>query len=169
MEGVNGARCTVERWVRREGLVGVRRGRHGKTTIRDEHAERPSDLVQRHFSAPGLNRLWVADLTYVKSHAGFVYVAFIIDVFSRLLVGWQVSTSLRSDLALDALEMAIHSRGVNERGDLIHHNGRGVQYVSFRYARRLIEAGIEASVNSKGDSPMATPLPGVSMASTRPS
>ena len=152
MEGVNGARCTIERWMRREGLVGVRRGRHGKTAIRDEHAERPSDLVQRDFSAPGPNRLWVADLTYVKTRADFVYVAFINDVFSRFIVGWQVSTSLRSDLALDALEMAIHSRGVNERGDLIHHNGRGVQHVSFRYARRLIEAGIEASVNSKGDS-----------------
>lgn len=146
------ARCTVERLMRREGLVGVRRGRHWKTTIADENAERPSDLVQRDFSAPAPNRLWVADLTYVKTHAGFVYVAFIIDVFSRFIVGWQVSTSLRSDLALDALEMAIHSRGVSEQGDLIHHNDRGVQYVSFRYARRLIEAGIEASVGSKGDS-----------------
>ncbi len=150
--GVGVARCTVERLRRREGLVGVRRGRHWKTTIADENAERPSDLVQRDFSAPGPNRLWVADLTYVKTHAGFVYVAFIIDVFSRFIVGWQVSTSLRSDLALDALEMGIHSRGVSEQGDLIHHNDRGVQYVSFRYARRLIEAGIEASVGSKGDS-----------------
>ncbi len=94
----------------------------------------------------------MADLTYVKTHAGLVYVAFINDVFSRFIVGWQVSTSLRSDLALDALEMAIHSRSVSERGELIHHNDRGVQYVSFRCARRLLEAGIEASVNSKGDS-----------------
>lgn len=152
LDGVDVARCTVERLMRREGLVGVRRGRHWKTTIPDEHAERPIDLVERDFSAPGPNRLWVADLTYVKTHAGFVYVAFILDVFSRFIVGWQVSTSLRSDLALDALEMAIHSRGVSERGELIHHNDRGVQYVSFRYARRLIEAGIEASVGSKGDS-----------------
>jgi putative transposase len=138
--------------MRREGLCGVRRGRHWKTTIADESAQRPSDLVQRDFTAPAPNRLWVADLTYVKTHAGFVYTAFIIDVFSRFIVGWQVSTSLRSDLALDALEMAIHSRGVSERGDLIHHNDRGVQYVSFRYAHRLVEAGIDASVGSTGDS-----------------
>jgi transposase InsO family protein len=137
--------------MRREGLVGVRRGRHWKTTIADVNAERPIDLVQRDFTAPAPNRLWVADLTYVKTHAGFVYVAFIIDVFSRFIVGWQVSTSLRSDLALDALEMAIHSRNVDERGPLINHHDRGVQYVSFRYARRLIEAGIAASVGSKGD------------------
>ena len=152
LDGVDVARCTVERLMRREGLVGVRRGRHWKTTIPDESAQRPTDLVQRDFSAPAPNRLWVADLTYVKTHAGFVYVAFIIDVFSRFIVGWQVSTSLRSDIALDALEMAIHSRNVNERGDLIHHNDRGVQYVSFRYSHRLLEAGIEASVGSKGDS-----------------
>ena len=99
LEGVAVARCTVERLMRREGLVGVRRGRHWKTTIADENTERPSDLVQRDFSAPAPNRLWVADLTYVKTHAGFVYVAFIIDVFSRFIVGWQVSTSLRSDIA----------------------------------------------------------------------
>ena len=91
MEGINVARCTVERLMRREGLCGVRRGRHWKTTISDEHAERPSDLVKRDFSAPAPNRLWVADLTYVKTHAGFVYAAFIIDVFSRFIVGWQVS------------------------------------------------------------------------------
>jgi transposase InsO family protein len=138
--------------MRREGLCGVRRGRHWKTTIPDEHAERPLDLVKRDFSAPSPNRLWVADLTYVKTHAGFVYAAFIIDVFSRFIVGWQVSTSLRSDLALDALEMAIHSRGVSGDDQLINHHDRGVQYVSFRYSRRLIEAGIEASVGSKGDS-----------------
>lgn len=152
LEGINVARCTVERLMRREGLCGVRRGRHWKTTIPDEHAERPLDLVKRDFSAPAPNRLWVADLTYVKTHAGFVYAAFIIDVFSRFIVGWQVSTSLRSDLALDALEMAIHSRGVSGDDQLINHHDRGVQYVSFRYSRRLIEAGIEASVGSKGDS-----------------
>ena len=152
LEGVRVARCTVERLMRREGLCGVRRGRHWKTTIPDEHTERPVDLVKRDFSAPAPNRLWVADLTYVKTHAGFCYVAFVIDVFSRFVVGWQVSTSLRSDLALDALEMAIHSRHVDESGQLINHHDRGVQYVSFRYARRLIEAGIEASVGSTGDS-----------------
>ncbi len=152
LEGVAVARCTVERLMRREGLVGVRRGRHWKTTIPDESAERPLDLVQRDFSAPAPNRLWVADLTYVKTHAGFTYVAFVIDVFSRFIVGWQVSTSLRSDIALDALEMAIHSRNVSGDDQLINHHDRGVQYVSFRYTRRLIEAGIEASVGSKGDS-----------------
>lgn len=152
LEGVAVARCTVERLMRREGLCGVRRGRHWKTTIPDESAERPLDLVRRDFSAPAPNRLWVADLTYVKTHAGFVYVAFVLDVFSRYVVGWQVSTSLKSDLALDALEMAIHSRGVGERGQLINHHDRGVQYVSFRYSRRLVEAGIEASVGSKGGS-----------------
>lgn len=152
LDGVTVARCTVERLMRREELQGVRRGRHWKTTIPDENAERPSDLVQRDFSAPAPNRLWVADLTYVKTHAGFVYAAFIIDVFSRFIVGWQVSSSLRSDIALDALEMAIHSRRVDEHSALINHHDRGVQYVSFRYSHRLLEAGIEASIGSKGDS-----------------
>jgi len=134
------------------GSRGRSPGRHWKTTIPDEHAPRPADLVQRDFSAPAPNRRWVADLTYVKTYVGFVDVAFIIDVFSRFIVGWQVSTRLRSDLALDALEMAIHSWRVDERGQLINHHDRRVQYVSLRYAHRLIEAGIAASVGSKGDS-----------------
>ncbi len=140
LDGVTVARCTVERLMRREGLQGVRRGRHWKTTIPDDSAERPSDLVQRDFSAPAPNRLWVADLTYVKTHAGFVYAAFIIDVFSRFIVGWQVSSSLRSDIALDALEMAIHSRRVDEHSALINHHDRGVQYVSFRYSHRNLSS-----------------------------
>lgn len=149
-EGIAVARCTVERLMRAEGLAGVRRGRRFKTTIADELANRQSDLVERDFTAPGPNRLWVADLTYVKTHSGFVYVAFVVDVFSRFVVGWQVSTSLKSDLALDALEMAPHTRQQDE--GLVHHSDRGVQFVSIRYTERLAEAGVEPSVGSKGDS-----------------
>ena len=151
-EGVRVARCTVERLMRAQQLKGVRRGRRFKTTVNDELLHRPSDLVDRDFTAPGPNRLWVADLTYVKTHSGFIYVAFVVDVFSRYVVGWQVSTSLRSDLALDALEMAIHSRQVEPGGGLVHHSDRGVQFLSIRYTERLAEAGIEGSVGSKGDS-----------------
>ena len=152
LDGVAVARCTVERLMRREGLRGVRRGRHWKTTFSDETMERPADLVERNFTAPAPNRLWVADLTYVKTHVGFCYVAFVVDVFSRYVVGWQVSTSLRSDLAIDALEMAIHSRRGEGLAGLIHHSDRGVQFLSIRYSQRLIDAGIEGSVGSKGDS-----------------
>ena len=127
-EGTPVARCTVERLMGDLGLRGVRRGRQWRrTTIGDETQDRPSDLVERHFVADGPNRLWVADLTYVKTHVGFVYVAFVLDVFSRFIVGWQVSTSLRSDLALDALEMAIHSRRAAGLDGLVHHSDRGVQ------------------------------------------
>jgi putative transposase len=134
------------------GLSGVKKGRaYKKTTIGDEALHRPSDLVSRHFVADAPNRLWVADLTYVKSHSGWVYAAFIIDVFSRFIVGWQVSNSLRSDLAIDALEMAIFARGDDLAG-LVHHSDRGVQYLSIRYSERLGEAGAVASVGSRGDS-----------------
>jgi putative transposase len=151
-EGTRVARCTVERLMRQLGIQGIRRGRRWKTTIPDELQARPSDLVDRNFSAPAPNRLWVADLTYVKTHSGFVYVAFVVDTFSRFVVGWQVSTSLRSDLALDALEMAIHSRQVAPDTGLVHHSDRGVQFLSIRYTERLAEAGINASVGSRGDS-----------------
>jgi transposase InsO family protein len=125
-EGCEVARCTVERLMARMGLWGVVRGRAWKrTTIVDEAAARPADLVQRDFSADRPNRLWVADLTYVATWAGFVYVAFVVDVFSRRIVGWRVSSSLRSDLALDALEQARHARPELEQ--LIHHSDRGVQ------------------------------------------
>lgn len=135
------------------GLSGVTRGRGWKrTTVPDTDAERPVDLVDRDFTAPAPNRLWVADLTYVKTHVGFVYVAFVIDVFSRFVVGWQVSSRLRSDLALDALEMAIHARRDRGLAGLVQHHDRGVQYLSIRYTERLAEAGIAASVGSKGDS-----------------
>jgi putative transposase len=150
-EGFEVARCTVERLMRRMGLHGVVRGRRYKvTTIVDETAQRPADLVQRNFTADRPNQLWVADITYVATWTGFVYVAFVTDVYSRKIVGWRVSNSLRSDLALDALEQALHARPKN--GDLIHHSDRGVQYVSIHYTERLAAAGIEPSVGSVGDS-----------------
>jgi putative transposase len=149
-EGVRVARCTVERLMRRLGLRGAVRGRAFKvTTVADDSARRPADLVERDFRAARPNQLWVADLTYVATWAGFVYVAFIIDAFSRAIVGWRVSNSLRSDLALDALEQALHARPHSER--LVHHSDRGVQYLSIRYTERLAAAGIERSVGSVGD------------------
>jgi putative transposase len=150
-EGIAVARCTVERLMGELGLEGVRRGKARRTTTPDAAAARPTDLVERDFSAARPNQLWVADLTYVASWSGFVYVAFIIDAFSRFLVGWQGARSLRTDLALDALEMAIWAR----RGDLeglIHHSDRGSQYLAIRYTERLAEAGAVTSVGSRGDS-----------------
>jgi len=150
-EDVDVARCTVERLMRVNGLRGAVRGRAFKvTTVADDAAARPPDLVQREFRADRPNQLWVADLTYVATWAGFVYVAFVIDVFARSIVGWRVSSSLRSDLALDALEQALHARAPAK--DLVHHSDRGVQYLSIRYTERLAEAGIERSVGSVGDS-----------------
>jgi putative transposase len=149
-EGIDVARCTVERLMRKMGLKGVVRGRRPRTTIPQEDATRPADLVQRDFTATRPNQLWVADLTYVSTQVGFVYTAFIIDVFSRRIVGWRVSGSLRSDLALDALDQALYARGDTEH--LVHHSDQGVQYLSIRYTERLAEAGIESSVGSVGDS-----------------
>ena len=150
-EGKQVARCTIERLMRRMGLSGVKRGGAFRvTTVADRFAPRPPDLVDRDFHATRPNQLWVADLTYVATWAGFVYVAFIIDAFSRRIVGWRVSSSLRSDLALDALEQALHARPHDER--LIHHSDRGVQYLSIRYTERLADAGLERSVGSVGDS-----------------
>jgi putative transposase len=150
-EKVPVARCTVERLMRRMGLRGVVRGRAFRvTTVPDTAAFRPPDLVERRFEATRPNQLWVADLTYVATWTGFVYVAFVIDVFSRRIVGWRVSSSLRSDLALDALEQALHARPVTD--ELVHHSDRGVQYLSIRYTERLAEAGVERSVGSVGDS-----------------
>ena len=150
-EGVPAARCTVERLMRATGLTGAVRGKPKRTTVADETVVRPADLVQRHFEAPSANRLWVADLTYVRTWSGFVYVAFITDVYSRAIVGWQISRSLRSDLALDALEQALWSREGPFDG-LVHHSDRGVQYLSIRYTERLAEAGVVTSVGSRGDS-----------------
>ena len=152
-EGHAVARCTVARLMRRLGLAGAVRGRaFTRTTIPETDAPRPPDLVTRQFTATRPNQLWVADLTYVATWRGFVYVAFVIDVFSRRIVGWRVSSSLRSDLALDALEQALYDRPLRESGRLVHHSDRGVQYLSIRYTARLAEAGIELSVGSTGDS-----------------
>jgi len=154
-EGIPVARCTVERLMRTEGLRGIRRGNRRRTTIADgAETERPEDLVKRRFVAEAPNQLWVADLTYVRTHSGWVYAAFVIDVFSRMVVGWQVSTSLRTDLALDALDMGLWARqraGQDVTG-LTHHSDRGVQYRAIRYTERLAEAEAVASVGSKGDS-----------------
>jgi len=153
-EGTRVARCTVERLMRELGLRGVVRGKKSvRTTFSDEAAARPADLVKRQFRATAPNALWVSDLTYVKTHSGWVYVAFIIDVFSRYVVGWQASRSLHADLALDALEMAYWGRGgARHLAGLIHHSDRGVQYLSIRYTERLAEAGVVASVGARGDS-----------------
>jgi transposase InsO family protein len=151
-KGIRVARCTVERLMRCMGLRGVVRGRTFKTTVGDDSQSRPADLVDRQFEATRPNQLWVSDLTYVRTRAGFVYVAFVIDVFSRRIVGWSVSSSLRTNLALEALEQAIFDRRQADRQRLVHHSDRGVQYLSFRYTERLAEAGIEPSVGSKGDS-----------------
>ena len=150
-EGIKVGRCTVERLMRKMGIRGAGRGRAFKiTTLADEAFERPADLVKRSFEADRPNKLWVADLTYVATWAGFVYVAFIIDVFSRFIVGWRVSRSLKSDITLDALEQALAARAPD--AGLIHHSDRGVQYLSIRYSDRLAEAGIVPSVGSVGDS-----------------
>jgi len=151
-EEIKVARCTVGRLMRQMGLRGVIRGRKHKTTIGDDSVDRPRDLVDRDFKATRPNELWVADLTYVATWRGFVYVAFVIDTYARRIVGWRASSSLRSDLALDALEQAIYDRRCGEEDRLIHHSDRGVQYLSIRYTERLAEAGIEPSVGSKGDS-----------------
>jgi putative transposase len=145
------ARCTVERLMGELHLEGVRRGKARRTTTPDQGAPRPADLVERNFSAQRPNQLWVADLTYVATWSGFVYVALVIDAFSRYLVGWQASRSLRTDLALDALEMAIWRRQAQLDG-LVHHSDRGSQYLSIRYTERLAEAGAVTSVGSRGDS-----------------
>ena len=153
-EGTRVARCTVARLMRNLGLRGVVRGKAKFTTTPGNVVDRPRDLVDRRFSAGAPNRLWVADLTYVRTWTGFVYVAFITDVYSRMIVGWQASRSLRSDLALDALEQAIWARsGRGHRLDeLVHHSDRGVQYLAIRYTERLAETGAVNSVGSKGDS-----------------
>jgi putative transposase len=150
-EGIAVARCTVERLMRELGLEGVRRGKARRTTTPDMTASRPADLVERDFSATRPNQLWVADLTYVATWSGFVYVALVIDAFSRFIVGWQAARSLRTDLALDALEMAIWARRGELEG-LVHHSDRGSQYLSIRYTERLAEAGVVTSVGSRGDS-----------------
>lgn len=152
-EGVQVARCTVERLMRTLGLRGVVRGKTTvRTTIPDDLSAPPVDLVARQFRAPAPNRLWVADLTYVKTHSGWVYVAFVVDVYSRFVVGWQASRSLRTDLALDALEMALWARRAVSLTGLVHHSDRGSQYLAIRSTERLAEAGAVPSVGARGDS-----------------
>jgi len=151
-EGTTVARCTVERLMRRQGLRGVMRGKVVRTTTSDSRAQCPLDRVNRQFRAERPNQLWVSDFTYVSTWQGWLYVAFVIDVFARRIVGWRVSTSMRADFVLDALEQALYDRQPERDQSLIHHSDRGSQYVSIRYSERLAEAGIEPSVGSKGDS-----------------
>ena len=150
-EGIRVARCTVERLMNRLGIEGVRRGKVIKTTMPDKTVPCPLDRVKRQFRADRPNQLWVSDFTYVSTWQGWLYVAFVIDVFARRIVGWRVSSSMRTDFVLDALEQALYARQP-ELGGLIHHSDRGSQYVSIRYTERLAEAGIEPSVGSRGDS-----------------
>ena len=149
-EGWQVARCTVERLMRRLGLAGVIRGKPVKTTVSDKAQPCPLDRVNRQFHAERPNALWVSDFTYVSTWQGMVYVAFVIDVYARRIVGWKASTSMTTDFVLDGLEQALHAR--QREGELIHHSDRGSQYVSLRYSERLAEAGIEPSVGSVGDS-----------------
>jgi len=149
-EGVRVARCTVARLFKAMGLRGVLRGRRRRwAVVAETQAERPQDLVQRNFTATRPNQLWVSDFTYVATWRGFVYVAFVTDAFSRRIVGWRATTTLRTDLALDALEQALYDRDLD--GPLVHHSDRGSQYLAIRYTDRLLAAGIESSVGSRGD------------------
>ncbi len=145
------ARCTVERLMQRLGIQGVRRGKTQRTARPDPKQPCPLDRVNRQFVAVRPNQLWVADFTYVSTWQGFVYVAFVIDVFARRIVGWRVSRSMQTDFVLDALEQALYARRPDPNA-LVHHSDRGSQYLSIRYSERLTEAGIESSVGSKGDS-----------------
>jgi putative transposase len=152
-EGLHEARCRVRRLMRDMGLAGVVRGRAWITTTQSgPAAARPRDLVDRQFTATRPNQLWVSDFTYVATWHGFVYVAFVIDVFARRIVGWRVSSSLHTDFVLDALEQAIYDRCGTGPTGLIHHRDRGTQYLSMRYTDRLADAGIAPSVGSRGDS-----------------
>ena len=146
------ARCTVARLMKRRGLRGVVRGKTVRTTFSDKNAPCPLDHVRRNFKADRPNKLWVSDFTYVSTWQGWLYVAFVIDVYARRIVGWRVSSSMRADFVLDALEQALYARQPERDGTLTHHSDRGSQYVGIRYSERLAEAGIEPSVGSKGDS-----------------
>jgi putative transposase len=151
-EGHEVARCTVARLMQNMGIRGVIRGKSVKTTISDKATPCPLDHVNRQFQASRPNALWVSDFTYVASWTGFVYVAFVIDVFARRIVGWRASRTAHTGFVLDALEQALHDRRPMQRDGLVHHSDRGSQYVSIKYTERLAEAGIEPSVGSVGDS-----------------
>lgn len=153
-QGHDVARCTVERLMATQGWSGALRGKKHRTTIASEHDQRPADLVDRDFTATRPNQLWVADFTYVATWSGTVYVAFVFDVFSRRVVGWRAATSMRTELVLDTLEMALWSRARDGAGDLaglVHHTDAGSQYTSFAFTERLVAAGVDASVGSVGD------------------
>ena len=154
VERITVARCTVERLMRQLGLEETRRGATVRTTTPDPDADRPADLVNRDFTVPAPNRLWLADLTYVRTRSGPVYVSFVIDAYSRRVLGWQASRSMRTELALDAPEMAISGRRRDGHGtaEVTHHSDRGSQYLSMRYSQRLADNDIVASVGTKGDS-----------------
>jgi putative transposase len=151
-EGTPVARCTVERLMKDLGLEGRRRGRKHRTTTPVQSEFRPADLVDRHFVASAPNQLWIADITYVATWSGFAYMAYVADVFSRRILGWRVSNTLRAELALDALEQAIWTRQEEDLDGLVHHSDRGSQYLSIRYTERLAEEGAITSVGSRGDS-----------------
>jgi transposase InsO family protein len=151
-EGIRVARCTVERLMGKLGLAGTRRGKRLRTTTPDTSAPCPLDRVNRQFKASRPNELWVSDFTYVSTWQGWLFVAFVIDVYARRIVGWRVSSSMRTDFVLDALEQALYERQPQLSDQLVHHSDRGSQYVSIRYTERLAEAGIEPSVGSRGDS-----------------
>lgn len=149
-EGIVVARCTVERLMRRLGIEGIRRGKRVRTTVPDNAAAHPMDLVKRQFEVDRPNRLWVADFTYVSTWQGWFYVAFVIDAYSKRIVGWRASSSMTTDFVLDALEQAVYDRRPSESDQLVHHSDRGSQYVSIRYTERLGEAGINPSVGNTG-------------------
>jgi putative transposase len=151
-EGTAAARCTVERLMKRLGLRGVMRGKFVRTTISDRKTPCPLDKVNRQFKAERPNQLWVSDFTYVSTWQGWQYVAFVIDVYARRIVGWRVSSSMTTDFVLDALEQALYARQPERDRSLVVHSDRGSQYVSIRYSERLAEAGVEPSVGSRGDS-----------------
>jgi putative transposase len=151
-EAIPVARCTVERLMGLLGLQGARRGKTVRTTVPDPSVACPLDRVNRQFVADRPDKLWVSDFTYVSTWQGWLYVAFVVDVFARRIVGWRVSRTMNTDFVLDALEQALYARQPDQSEDLIHHSDRGSQYVSIRYTERLAEAGIDPSVGSKGDS-----------------
>jgi transposase InsO family protein len=167
-EGVRVARCTIARLFKAMGLRGVLRGRRRRWAVvaAEALAERPQDLVQRNFTATRPHQLWVSDFTYVATWRGFVYVAFVIDAFSRRLVGWRATATLRTDLALDALDQALYDRELD--GPLVHHSDRGAQNLAIRYTDRLLEAGIDSSVGSRAATPTTTHWPRASTRATRP-
>jgi len=148
------ARCTVERLYAEQGWAGAVRAKKVRTTIANDHADRPADLVDRDFTATAPNQLWVADFTYVATWSGTVYVAFVVDVFSRMIVGWRAATTMTTELVLDTLEHALwtrRQRGVTDLSGLVHHTDAGSQYTSFAFTHRLVEAGVDPSVGSVGD------------------